>query len=173
VARVPIVALTANGTAADRERCLATGMDDHLPKPLQLEALSGVVRRFLDPRLEPAPSGSSAGGEGAEIDGETIESLRALAEGDAAFLRELLDQFRADAGDQLASLERAIERRDRATVHSIAHALRGSSANLGAVEVVRACRTIEAAEEHGYAAAIDDLRRACDRALPKLTQALG
>jgi CheY-like chemotaxis protein len=48
-ARTPIVALTAGALDGDRERCLATGMDDYLSKPLRLEDLERVLTRFAHP----------------------------------------------------------------------------------------------------------------------------
>jgi len=50
--RTPIVAVTANALDGDRERCLATGMDDYLAKPFRLEEFVAVVRRH-SPRSEP------------------------------------------------------------------------------------------------------------------------
>jgi signal transduction histidine kinase/CheY-like chemotaxis protein len=44
--RTPIVALTANVMAGERERCLAAGMDDYLPKPLMLSSLAGVIAQL-------------------------------------------------------------------------------------------------------------------------------
>lgn len=44
--RVTIVAMTASSLAGDRERCLEAGMDDYLAKPITLDALSDVLRRW-------------------------------------------------------------------------------------------------------------------------------
>ncbi|ADC61644.1 response regulator [Allochromatium vinosum] len=46
-ARIPIVAMTANVFAEDREHCLEAGMDDFLAKPVMPETLYGVVERWL------------------------------------------------------------------------------------------------------------------------------
>jgi two-component system sensor histidine kinase/response regulator len=52
-ATAPIVALTANAMRADRDACLAAGMDDFVAKPIVAEAFLGVVSRHLAGELPP------------------------------------------------------------------------------------------------------------------------
>ncbi len=55
--RIPIVAMTANAMAGDREKCLEAGMDDYIPKPVRVEDLRSALGRWL-------PAGSLPGMEG-------------------------------------------------------------------------------------------------------------
>jgi len=47
--RTPIIAMTASAMASERDRCLAVGMDDHLPKPIRREVLEAALTRWVQP----------------------------------------------------------------------------------------------------------------------------
>lgn len=53
--RIPVIALTANAVAGQRERCLDAGMDDYMTKPVRRSDLSEILERWL-----PTPEGASA-----------------------------------------------------------------------------------------------------------------
>jgi CheY-like chemotaxis protein len=54
--RLPIIAMTANAAADERERCISAGMDDHVPKPFQERQLADALRRWLAPSSPGRPS---------------------------------------------------------------------------------------------------------------------
>ncbi|MGE5492525.1 MAG: response regulator, partial [Actinomycetota bacterium] len=122
--RIPIIAMTANAMASDRERCLEAGMDDHVAKPLSPDIL---VRTLL------ARTGHEAGGEPgipasppartvAAIDGIEVGDLLFRMGGDEAALRQLLRLF---AGQLPAAVDACLVAADRRSLEGAAHALKG------------------------------------------------
>jgi CheY-like chemotaxis protein len=53
--RIIVVAMTAHAMQGDREKCLRTGMDEYVSKPIRVEELREALDRASRVRLDPAP----------------------------------------------------------------------------------------------------------------------
>lgn len=136
---VPIIAMTAGGPGAERERCLAAGMRGYLTKPLRLPALGTLLRQSL--------GGALAAEEGEHktapelIDEGALEALAETLEPDA--LAALIQLHGKQLRESLQALERAFTQGDLAQVASIAHRIKGESGSLGGQRLVAAARKLE------------------------------
>jgi signal transduction histidine kinase/HPt (histidine-containing phosphotransfer) domain-containing protein/ActR/RegA family two-component response regulator len=152
--RVPIIAMTALATPADRARCLAAGMDDYLSKPIRREQLGTVLERCLrsgESRAacqvgdgEPESPGGSERADG------VLDRARILEIRDAFTLEEfaeLVDAFDEQQQTCVAEISRAIERGDHSEVRRIAHTLNGSSLGVGAARLQTVCHELELGED--------------------------
>lgn len=150
---VPIIALTSAATVSERQRCAEAGMSDTLAKPVQRADLQRTLEKWVT--AVPAPVGaavlSRAGTQTMTdtqpiLDREVIATLRELGgEDDPALFIELVNLFLADTPERLQAMREALEKRDLHAVERAAHALKSSSANLGALGLSHLFREIESA----------------------------
>ena len=148
-ATLPIVALTANAWAGNEKKCRDAGMDAFLVKPQSLESLHATLARWLAQQPPPGPPecpnseppqawGSSA------INLAVIEKLRALdAAGSMRLARAVLEAFRDAAAPGLLRVQSALIDGNTQALGQAAHALRSSSANVGAQVLSVAYRELE------------------------------
>lgn len=145
--RVPIIALTASSAEAHRSECLAAGMDDFLGKPFSFGQLHAVLRRYLPTAaLDDAGPVTAAPAKDSRLDESVIARIQHLQRPDQPnLLRRVLNLYATNSVKQVAELQAAVAAVDLATVAKIAHALKSSSANVGASEVARLALALERA----------------------------
>ncbi|WP_273453623.1 PAS domain-containing protein [Nevskia ramosa] len=158
-AAVPIIAMTANAMAEDRQRCIEAGMNDHLGKPVDVNRLYALLAKWIQadtvggtdvPRVPEGSTGAAphttsasrlSQGTDAEPDFDFLASIRQMADSHALW-QKLARRFLAapPASKQIAELlhggELESAKRD-------AHSLRGVSATLGLLALRRAAAALE------------------------------
>jgi CheY-like chemotaxis protein len=142
--QLPIVAMTANALASDRERCLTAGMNDHIPKPIDVAVLHATLARWLKPGAgESLPSPAAMPDSTGETAG--IDSAAALARmgGNRGMYDRLLIRFHENQGDVVDRLQADRQLGDSAAMILRAHTLRGLAANIGAISLSRLAGELE------------------------------
>ena len=146
---LPIVALTANAFDADRQRCLAVGMDDFLAKPLQVEELMAMLARVLPAGSPPLPDGNQVMtttppmGSAIIFDPTPLRRLRS-ATGEKNIMGEVAGLFRVDAATQLNDLRRWADDGDTVRLARAAHKFKGACLTVG----LNACASLAEAIDH-------------------------
>lgn len=167
--RLPIIAMTANAMAGDRQRCLDAGMDDYLSKPIVRDSLQACLQRWSRdcsvmtavpqaPAAQPGPTataplpaaiaeeGHPPGMAPPILDREVLDELREIAGAETA---TIIDVFLDDSTPLVRRLQEAAVAPDLEQLRELAHSLKSASANVGALALSAAARRVELAARTG------------------------
>jgi signal transduction histidine kinase/DNA-binding response OmpR family regulator/uncharacterized membrane protein affecting hemolysin expression len=147
--RLPIVAITAAALQAEVDRCFEAGMDDYLPKPVELGRLKEMLDRWMPRRTgssgiaaaSDAEPPAAAGGNG-PVD---LEALTSLVGDDPQAIQEILAEFVTSAWETVNGIETAFKQKSAKEVGALSHDLKSSSRAIGAYALSELCAALERA----------------------------
>jgi len=183
---LPILAMTANAMAGDRERSIAAGMNDHITKPIDPDELFDALLRWL-----PHFAGRSAAAAEAPVTAPPQAEARSDADqwldhipsldvadglrrvrGRHEVYVGLLRRFAHTQADAFEQIRGAVADGRRADAERGAHTLKGVAGSIGARQLQREAGEVEAALRRGETAELDTLIQPAEQSLDDLVLAL-
>jgi len=171
--RIPILALTAHASAGDRARCVESGMDEYLRKPIDPRRLAEAVGKWLPappPASQPEPPDSPVPEEAASVfdQGELLGRLM----GDRRVAGIIVTGFLQDAPSQLRRLGERLQEGDAEGVRRQAHRLKGAAATVSAGILRALAQRVEEQARAGKLEEAAGVWRRLDGELERLKAAL-
>lgn len=168
--RATIIGVTAHALPGDREKCLEAGMDDYLAKPVAMDKLSSVLSQWSLPREKPAlspPNNRHNGGTATMV----LKKINPPADlDDPKLIRELIKIYMNKTPEHLKDLKQAYAHGNFKGVSMAAHAIRGSSLNLGIKEMAALSEKIENLGASQNSDGLEDLVKAIETEFESVRQ---
>jgi two-component system, sensor histidine kinase and response regulator len=174
---LPIIAMSADAMAGDREKVLAVGMVDHIAKPINVENMFATISKWIQPRhshsspaAHPSKAPEAASHPFGDLPGINQRAGLAATGGNSVLYRRLLLKFRDSESAFDARFASAQSDPDPKAAERLAHTLKGTAGNIGALAVQAAAGELEAACRQG--ASEETLRPLLARVTESLAPAL-
>jgi two-component system, sensor histidine kinase and response regulator len=150
----PIIAMTAQAFAEDREQCLAVGMNDFVAKPINRHLLFSTLAKYITSTPDPSPESPTRSvtlrpALPVTLAGFDLQDGLKRLEGNTELFHELLDIFRQEYRNSVDKIEKCLKQGDVSTAIRLAHTVAGASANLGGTLVFQQARELEATLKQG------------------------
>ncbi len=176
---LPIIAMTANAMAGDRDKCLDAGMNDHVSKPVDPQEMYNALARWIKPGERDVPvelqqrlaEFEPAGEEPSiELPGFDVESAIARMGGSTRAYRKTLAKVVEAESDAMDRIAKSLDEGEQEAAVRGAHTLKGVAGNIGATALQAAAGELEEVLSTGEGTHPNELM---SRAKQSLDEALG
>ena len=163
--RMPIVALSANAVRGAKELFLEAGMNDFVPKPIEMRAMERVLRKWLPDNKVISNRNTQeevnkeenvklsvtedTGSLSWELEGVDVAVGMKYSGGDESLYREVLSDYIDTIEEKASVIERAVEETDIETYTIEVHSLKSTSKSIGAMELSRLAEDLESSGKNG------------------------
>ncbi|MES9970256.1 MAG: transporter substrate-binding domain-containing protein [Candidatus Thiodiazotropha sp.] len=145
---LPLIAMTAHAMADERERCLAAGMNEHIPKPIEPARLYKVLSRWLKPATTHSTQQPLARQQDLDIafpprlPGIDLQWGLQRVGGNGRLFRNLLEEFITNHSQDIVKLEKNLQHAELDSAKRTLHTLEGVSGNIGARNLQQASKDL-------------------------------
>ncbi|MFT7243930.1 MAG: signal transduction histidine kinase/DNA-binding response OmpR family regulator [Candidatus Azotimanducaceae bacterium] len=169
---LPILAMTANAMAGDREKAMDAGMNEHISKPINVNDMFHMMAKWIVP-AQPEPMVIQEQTE--EIEVPTLDGINAVrglerTQGNTKLYLKLLRKVGVSQADFNTEFDAAVESADWELAERLAHTLKGVAGNLGAEQLQTACGELEVqtGKRHAEPTERENVRVQLDRILASI-----
>jgi len=175
----PIIALTANALEGDREHYISQGMDDYLSKPIEIETLISILKKYTSKKTSDSdaePLSENGGNKENKKYEDIISNILTAKEKmhfSTTIMKKLFDSFVMSSADTMGKLLDAVECEDIENIKVHAHAIRGSALSLHFNKIGELCKILEYDDSVDYRNISQELKVHIDFLYTKKTELLG